>query len=120
MKNTEKAFIWILDILDSNKIPYKISGGFAARVHGVNRELADIDIEIPEKYLTFISDQVNEYITLPLQKFQDASWKLSLLVLNYEGQDIDICSTEHEIYNKQLKKWESLVGNINDCVSVKK
>ena len=45
MRDTKKAFLWIIGILERNTIVYKISGGFVARIYGVNRQLADIDIE---------------------------------------------------------------------------
>lgn len=62
MKNTEKAFLWIINILEEKRIIYKISGGFAARVYGVNRELADIDIEIKDADISKIVENVKPYI----------------------------------------------------------
>jgi len=37
MRDTKKAFLWIIGILERNTIVYKISGGFVARIYGVNR-----------------------------------------------------------------------------------
>lgn len=49
MRKTKEACIWIMNILNKNKIPYRIEGGFAAKIYGSKRTLADIDIDIPDK-----------------------------------------------------------------------
>jgi len=117
MKNTEKAFHWIINIIERNKIPYKISGGFAARVHGVDRELADIDIEMPEEFLKIVENETSQYIISPLQMFIDENWKIVLMTLNYEGQEIDICSTEAQIFNQKTKSWEQRNGNLENSIN---
>ncbi|HLC94380.1 MAG TPA: hypothetical protein VJH96_02335 [Patescibacteria group bacterium] len=43
-RDTKKAFRWIVGILQTYKIPFQITGGFAARFYGANRPLYDIDI----------------------------------------------------------------------------
>ena len=49
MRNTKKALTWIVRVLRKYKVSFQISGGFAARAYGATRELADIDIYIPNK-----------------------------------------------------------------------
>jgi hypothetical protein len=115
-RDTEKAFHWILEIIERNEIPYKISGGFAARVHGVDRELADIDIEMPEEYLKIVQNETSKYIISPLHMFIDENWKILLMTLNYEGQEIDMCSTEAQIFNQKTKTWEQGNGNLENFV----
>lgn len=106
MKNTEAAFYWITEILENNKIPYKISGGMAAKIYGVTRELADIDIEIENKDLNIVSELVKPYLIFGPTNYKDEYWDLTLMTLTYLGQDIDISGSPANLYNKNTKQWE--------------
>ncbi len=112
MKNTEAAFHWIVDILESRGIKYKISGGFAARVYEVNRELADIDIEVADADILKIVDDVKPFIIFGPNRYQDDNWGLELMTLKYEDQEIDIAGAEAKIFNQEAKQWEPCSGNM--------
>jgi hypothetical protein len=114
MKNTEKAFLWITEILEKMKIPYKISGGFAARIYGVNRELADIDIEVNDNDIALISNEVKPYIVYGPDGYKDENWDLNLMTLQYEGQEIDIAGIEAKIFNKEKEIWEKTGSDLDD------
>lgn len=115
MRDTERAFLWIVDILERNNVVYKISGGFVARIYGVNRELADIDIEVPEKDISIIARGAKSYIKFGPERYKDENWDLELLTLEYEGQEIDIASAEANIFNQQNKQWEKIISNLRDA-----
>lgn len=112
MKNTEKAFHWIIDILEKHNIAYKITGGFAARVYGVDRELADIDIEVADSDVRAIQEEVASYVVFGPARYVDADWDLELMTLNYEGQEIDIAGNDAKIFNKQNRQWEDCFGDL--------
>jgi len=114
MKNTEKAFLWIIDIIERNNITYKISGGFAARVYGVNRELADIDIEVSNKDISIVASEAKPFIKFGPAKYKDDNWDLELLTLIYEGQEIDIAGVEAKIFNHATKEWENSFANLDN------
>lgn len=110
MKNTEKALIWIVEILEKYQISYFISGGFAARAYGVERPLFDIDIEVADADILKIFPEVREYATFGPDRFKDEQWDLNLLTLQYEGQDIDIAGTDARIFNTHTQKWEKEIA----------
>jgi hypothetical protein len=114
MRDTKKAFLWITDILDRNKIVYKISGGFVSRMYGVNRELADIDIEVSEKDIPIIARETKPYITFGPERYKDEHWDLELLTLEYEDQEIDIACAEAHKFNQENKQWERRVSDLQD------
>lgn len=118
MKNTEKAFHWIISILEKHNIKYKISGGFAARIYGVNRELADIDIEVPNSYIKTIHSDVAPYVIFGPDRYKDNDWDLELMTLVYEDQEIDIAGINAKIFNKQNNEWENSSGDL-DTVTMK-
>jgi len=53
-RNTKKAFLWIYSLVEEKNIPFRASGGFAAKLYGADRALADIDIDYDEAKLGLI------------------------------------------------------------------
>lgn len=105
-KNTEEAFKWIVGLLQKHSIPFQISGGFAARLYGSERELADIDIGIPDSAFDVIYPEVRTYITHGPEHYIDSEWDLKLMTLQYEGQEIDIVGRDTiKIFDKSQKIW---------------
>ena len=119
MRDAKKAFCWIIDILDRHSITYRISGGLAAQVYGVDRELVDIDIEIPDSAIYKIIDDVRSYIIFGPGRYKDTYWDLELLTLTYAEQDIDICGFEAKIYNQNTNQWEYCSSSINKTIEQK-
>ena len=108
MKNTEAAFLWIVGILQGHKIPFLITGGFAARLYGATRELADIDLEIPEDRFSELLPELKDYSKFGLNQYRDEEFDVLLLSLLYEGQDIDISGAyKTKIFDRDKKEWIS-------------
>ncbi len=116
MKDAKKAFQWIINILERHNITYRISGGLAARAYGVDRELADVDIEIAEADIFKIIGDVKPYIIFGPGHYKDTYWDLQLLTLKYAEQDIDICGIEAKIYNQNTKEWQYCSINNNETI----
>ena len=112
MKNTEEALKWIVNILRKHKIPFEIRGGFAAKIYGSTRELADIDIQIKNTKIESIILDIKNYVIFGPKRYKDRNWDLLLLTLRYKGQVIDISGLGLvKIFNKINKKWENLSFN---------
>lgn len=97
-RDTEKAFGWIIGILNSHQIPFQIEGGLAATAYGAERELADIDMVIPEDNFVDILPEVREFIKSGPEQLKDSHWDLLLLTLVYEGQIIEIAGAYDQKY----------------------
>jgi hypothetical protein len=108
MKNTEAAFRWIVGILNDHKIPFEISGGFAARMYGATRDLADIDLDIPEENFQDILPEVKKHIVFGPARYRDDNWDLFLMTLRYLGQDIDIAGAKARMLDQNTRKWVAL------------
>lgn len=106
--------LWITQILQSNHIPFQITGGLAAIAYGSTRELADIDIDIAEKDFGLIETVVKPYIIYGPQQFKNEKWDLLLMTLNYEGQEIDIGGAyTAKAYDEKQQKWVTLVSDLS-------
>lgn len=104
--NAEKAFHWIIGILNKHHIKFEIDGGLAARAYGAERELVDIDLVIPEKEFENILSDVASHIQYGPSWFSDDKWNLLLMTLDYEGQSIDIAGSQHQKYfDNNKKEW---------------
>jgi len=71
MKKTREALHWIVGILRKHKVPFQISGGFAAKLYGATRPLNDIDIDIPDKCLVDVVSDVKKYIIYGPDHYHD-------------------------------------------------
>ena len=106
MRRTRYALNWIVKLLRKHKIPFQISGGFAANIYGSNRSLADIDIEVSDKDVLNIQKSVKKYIIYGPMRYRDKEWDLLRMTLKYKNQEIDICGIDSQnIFDRQTKKW---------------
>lgn len=119
-KKTKEAFTWIVSILRKHKVPFQITGGFAARIYGSNHPINDIDIEIPEEKFDVILKDVQKYIIYGPKRDKDKVFDLELMTLKYKGQEIDIAGSQtQKLFDKKKKKWISMKVNYNDSVRKK-
>lgn len=114
-KNTETALKWIVNILQKHNIPFQIGGGFAARMYGVKRELADIDIAIPTDKLNELLSEVKDYITYDLRHYLDEKWDCIGMTINYKGQEIDFVGAQgKKIFDEIGNKWITLENDFSN------
>jgi hypothetical protein len=105
-RRTKDAFLWIVNILRKNKIPFLINGGEAARIYGTKRRLADIDLDIPRKNFSKLITQVKPFIKHRPKIYRDNHWRLFMMTLSYDNQLIDIGARENcFIFDHYRKKW---------------
>ena len=114
MRKTEEAFHWIVWILRKHKVPFQITGGFAANIYWSTRPLADIDLDLPDKDIFDILPEVQKYVIYWPKHYHDGKFDMLLATLKYKGQEIDLwwCSDE-QIYNKKHKCRENLQINFS-------
>ena len=115
-RKTKKAFYWITMLLDQHHVPYRLSGGLAAKVYGSNGALADIDLDIDELSIPpSFFHEIDPYIIYGPERYMDESWNLWLTTLQYEGQMIDLAGTHHtSIFDVNTKRWVPFETDFND------
>ncbi|MEK6919323.1 MAG: hypothetical protein AABW73_04795 [Nanoarchaeota archaeon] len=105
-RNTKEAFLWIVGILKNNDVPFRISGGLAARLYGTKRKLADIDLEIKKKDFNKILAEIIIYAKSKPKYYRDKNWNVYGMTLNYKNQLIDVSARDDvKLFDYQKKKW---------------
>ncbi len=104
-KNSNGAFVWIVKHLRKRRIPFRITGGLAARFYGSRRRLADIDIDISDKDLVRIAPGVQRHMVYGPQRYRDRNWDILLLTLRYRGQLIDFSGANSGmVFDRQKRR----------------
>lgn len=119
MRDTEASLRWITNILQELNIPFQIAGGLAANAYGATRELADIDIDIPEDNFELIKANVSNYITFGPSHLKTINWDLMLITLNHHGQEIDLSGAYHtKIFNPSSGRWHELCTDFSKSIQM--
>lgn len=107
MRNTEHAFGWIRSLLRDKKISFRVTGGFAAHVHGSSRRLADIDFDVRDRDLIRVVPFVKRFTRFGPKRYRDAHWDLRMMTIRRFGQTIDICGIDTaKIFDQRTKQWK--------------
>lgn len=119
MNKVKDALLWIVTILNRKKIPFQISGGFAAKIYGSPRPLNDIDIDIPDDSFLDIYEDIKPYLIYGPDRYIDGKWDVKLATLNYKGQEIDIAGANScKISNKARTDWIILPCDFSKVVYI--
>lgn len=108
-QKSEDALLWIIDILESKNISYQIVGGLAARLHGVERPLADIDFDIPRENAQDLANYLSPFISKALKQRQEDLWDIEYFQIIYNGQKIEFgCEPGAKIFDRKNCNWVDL------------
>lgn len=107
--DTKKAFRWIVGILRGQNIPFRISGGLAAKAYGSQRPLADIDIELQDSNIQELLPFVKGHVVEQPHRYKDAEWDVFCAVLEHSGQRIELIGADSmKIFDKTKQEWVSI------------
>ena len=96
--------------LENNAIPYVVCGGLAAQAHGSTRDLADIDIYVPDIYLYQIVQMGKKYITYGPTRYVDDNWDLTFVEFEFQNQKVEIASDkECKILDSETGEWHQKI-----------
>jgi hypothetical protein len=105
-KDIRKALQWIVRTLHEKKIPFYISGGFAAVIYGSPRTIKDIDIDIPEKYFERALLVTKKYLSWGPKHVLKKPWGVHVFTLTRFGCEVDISAGDTmRFYDLAKKKW---------------
>ena len=85
-----RALRWIASVLDEQGVRWIVAGGLAARAHGANRELHDIDLYVEEGALERILPRIREHHAHGPRRHRDEHWDCLFLEVRYAGEEIEL------------------------------
>jgi hypothetical protein len=104
-KDVGKALRWIVRALHKRRIPFYVSGGFAAVLYGSPRAIKDIDVDIPEKYFQHALLATKKHLSWGPKHVQHKPWDVHVFTLTKNGCEIDISAGDTmRFYDKQKKE----------------
>ena len=102
------ALNWIIDFLEAHNIPYLICGGLAAMAYGAHRPLNDIDLYVPLSHFNQVVDFGCNIISYGPGRFKDQHWNVEYVQFNFQGQKIEVGSSEGvAIFDQERGEWVS-------------
>lgn len=106
IKNSKTPYFKPYLRISKKKIPFQITAGFAAKIYGSDRPLYDIDLDVPEKDIKDLAEDVKKFIVKGPYHRKSKHFDLILLTLNYKGQPIDLGGAyDVKIKDKRSSKW---------------
>lgn len=106
MRAESKALRWLVTVLDEAHSPSQVAGGLAARAHGANRPLADIDVYVPSRYLDRVVELAKPYVTSGPTRYRDQHWDLTFATLEYDGVPIEVAAADDaRLFDHRTGTW---------------
>lgn len=91
----------LVALLRAHDVPFRVTGGLAARAYGATRPLADIDVDVPEAAIARLLPAIRPNVIWGPGRYQDAEWDLLLCTFVIDGQEIDLCGAETARYRER-------------------
>jgi hypothetical protein len=119
MERIGRALNFIIPLLESNSIPYQITGGFAVYLYGGTRDINDIDIDLPGGDIKKILPDIAPFIIEGPERYKDFTWDIDIVTIEYHGQLIDLTFAEEAyIVNHRVGKREPLLMNFDLVIKI--
>jgi hypothetical protein len=103
--------------LEENDILFIAIGGLASIAWGVNRPLADIDIQVQDEDLLAVKRLLSDYMVTDIRHYVTEKWDIQQMVLSINGVGVDVCGAEVFYVIKDGKRYR--VKNSIDNAVVK-
>lgn len=91
----------LVAMLRAHGVPFRVTGGLAARAYGATRPLADIDVDVPEADIARLLPAIQSRVIWGPGRYRDAEWDLLLCTFVIDGQEIDLCGAETARYRER-------------------
>lgn len=106
MSSETQALRWIVELLQRLDVPFQAAGGLAARAYGARRPLLDFDFYVLDSRLAEIAAAAAAHVVRPPAPYQDSSWHLWFMKLEYGGCEIELAGANGaQFYDARTEAW---------------
>ena len=88
-KKVGEALAWIVGVLERHGVPYQVVGGLAARAHGAERPIVDVDLYVPFDQAQSALEEIRPNVVWGPQHHAGDEWDLTFLKADHGGQRVD-------------------------------
>ncbi|MGK5741543.1 hypothetical protein [Micromonospora sp. URMC 103] len=106
-RDIDRALTWIVSVLRRHRVPFQIVGGLAAYAYGGRRPIVDLDFYAPLADADSFLAEIAEHTVWGPEDYQDDSWKLRFMKIDYGPVRIEIgdTSSEPELFDRIAHRW---------------
>jgi hypothetical protein len=106
MKDPAAALHWIVNELQQRNIPFALVGGLAANAYGTSRPLWDIDIDVPERFIPLLANELSEFLTFGPEHSIGEYCDCQIVGFSYHEQEIELSGAESmRIKDPSSQEW---------------
>jgi len=89
-KKVGEALAWIVGVLERHGVPYQVVGGLAARAHGAERPIVDVDLYVPSDRAGDALEEIRPRVVWGPEHHASDEWDLTFLKADYGGQRVEL------------------------------
>jgi hypothetical protein len=108
-ENIGAAIAWIVGILERHHVPYQVVGGLAARAHGAERPIVDVDLYVPFDLAGAALEEIRPHVYWGPEYYVDDHWDLMYLKADFRGWKVELgdSSSGPKFFDKRTGRWEA-------------
>ena len=108
-KKVGEALAWIVGVLQRNGVPYQVVGGLAARAHGAERPIVDVDLYVPFDQAQSALEEIRPNFVWGPQHHAGDEWDLTFLKADHGGQRVELgdSSSDPRFFDREKGSWVS-------------
>lgn len=89
-KKVGEALAWIVGVLERHGVPYQVVGGLAARAHGAERPIVDVDLYVPFDQAEGALEEIRPQVVWGPEHHAGDEWHLTFLKADFGGQRVEL------------------------------
>jgi hypothetical protein len=106
-KKVGEALAWIVGVLERHGVPYQVVGGLAARAHGAEWPIVDVDLYVPFDQAHSALEEIRPNVVWGPEHHAGDEWDLTFLKADHGGQRVELgdSSSDPRFFDREKGSW---------------